>query len=58
MKQRVLPQKESLMNFGSGGNSAAEIHSKNLPTPSLSSSQNMICRKFCGGNPQREFLPV
>ena len=48
------------------GNSAAEIHSENLPSLKLScsrisqtqstrnSSKQIIWRKFCGGNPQRE----
>ena len=45
-----LNQQEILINKSSGGNSAAEIHSKNL----CRSNDVVIIWKFCGGNPQRE----
>ena len=52
--QVTLNQQEIPLNKSSGGNSAAEIHSKNLSLSNCSPRDVVIIWKFCCGNPQRE----
>ena len=59
--QRVRSHKNRQCETADGvtksrGNSAAEIHSKNLCLSNCSPRDVVIIWKFCGGNPQRESL--